>query len=157
MPIMCFIIDIDGETFLKLQPHHIKEILANMAERVAFEQNFKMFQQTETITSSTSTQSSTCASEIINLASDEMECIMNENFNLNALLNTNEQPTSRSFPHIVLYQNLNVCTPDDIESVDLKIVIKKYQNNINSLENIDRVFIARAIIHHLLVTNLERT
>lgn len=131
-----------------------------MAERVAFEHNFKMFQQTETITISSSAQSSTCVQNKINLANDENVCIMNDNFNQNALLSTNDQLTSRSLPHIVVYQSLNVRTPDDIlaiRSIDLKIVIKKYQNNINSLENNDRVIIARAIIHHLLATNLERT
>lgn len=158
--VFIFIIDIDDETFPKLQPHHIKDILPNMDERVAFEHKFKMLLQTETITSSKFTQPSTCDPETITLANDDIECFINNNFKINDVLSLNDQPTSHILPHIVVYQNLNVRTPDDIfaiQSIDLKTVIKRYQNNINSLENYDRVIIARAIIHHLLVNNLERT
>lgn len=83
-----------------------------------------------------------------------------QNFlNGNEIPNSSDQGTSRQLPHIVVYQNLNVRSPADIlaiESIDLKIVVKKYSNNIHSLETNDRVIIARAIIHHLLVTNLNR-
>lgn len=168
-----FFIDIDDETFAKLQPHHIKEILPNMSERVAFEYQFSKFLQTET-TENTPMMSTfdqekdqhiPCQTEnIANYGLDTVKIVSADadlhNFLIgNEISNSIDQGTSRQLPHIVVYQNLNVRSPADIlaiTSIDLKIVVKKYSNNIHSLETNDRVIIARAIIHHLLVTNLNR-
>lgn len=79
---------------------------------------------------------------------------------LNSEKNSNDSEYVPEYPsNCILYQNLNVRSSADItaiQSVDLKIVIQKYCNDKQSLENNDRVIIAKTIIHHLLVTNLNR-
>lgn len=61
---------------------------------------------------------------------------------------------------IIVYQNMNIKTATDIQniqSIELKVVIKNYNDNPQSLQGNERLVVARAIIHHLLVSNLDRT
>lgn len=85
--------------------------------------------------------------------------LMESPFNILKENNANGGENVPEYPNYILYQNLNVRSSADIiaiQSVDLKIVLQKYQNDKNSLENNDRVIIAKAIINHLLMTNLNR-
>lgn len=112
------LLDLGVEQFENLMPHHIKDLVPNLSERIKFEHIYEHFK--------------------------------------NGAHSVHLDDSGRCFDY---HQKVNIKTPADIRaipSIDLHIVIKNYNDNVNSLQNNERCIVGRKIIHHLLVTNYER-
>lgn len=143
-------IEIDDEMFLMLKPHHIREAIPKLSERIAFENKFEQYKTMSVNNTSTATVPFVSLDE----AADNSVV-----FEYNGTVPFANMPDAGSYNGCVIYQNLNVRNRNDIlaiQSIELQIIIKKYSKDSNSLDNNDRVNIAREIIHHMLVTNVER-
>lgn len=83
--------------------------------------------------------------------------------NVTLLNPTNVTPLNVSPSNVITFElpviGTTVKTVEDIlniESIELKIVFKKYSTE-NFLEHNDRVVVSNCVIHKILVNNLERT
>lgn len=144
-------LDIGFEGFLKLKPHHIKEILPALSERIKFEESYDRLIK-DGIGSFTNDLNGSLLDET-SVVLEEDDLTLGEN--AIAVDNFCAQQINRC----IVYQNLNVKTSQDIltiQSIEIKIVHKNYTSNTESLQRSERMILARAIIHHLLVPNLER-
>lgn len=142
-------LDIPIAQFVDLKPHHIKELLPNLSERIRFEVLFDKYIK-EGIPINDNISDQTLLGE--NLVFDD---IINNNENVLTFDDVYKNPLN----HCIVYQNLNVKTSQDIlliQSIDIQVVYKNYITNSESLQGTERLSLARGIIHHLLVSNMER-
>lgn len=144
-------IEIDDEIFLMLKPHHIREAIPKLSERIAFENKFDQY---KTLFDNDTSKA------FVPLVSLDQATESSTDYEYNNIVPLCNIPDAGSYNHCIIYQNLNVRNRNDIlaiQSIELKIIIKKYSNDSKSIDNNDRVNIAREIIHHMLVMNVERT
>lgn len=151
--LFCIILDLDDEVFFQLKPHHIKEIIPKLSERIAFEHRYERFKElhldnVSTTSLKTITQDTLLFPEESESENVPEDCQGIENYRMESPFNViNENNANGSeilpeYPNYILYQNLNVRSSADIisiQSVDLKIVLQKYHNDDKSLENNDRI------------------
>lgn len=143
----CLYLDINFELFEKLKPHHIKELVPNLSERIKFEDLYEQYKKGGHV------PFYDCSSSKLN-DSDELTLVENEP----QLAINVDNICAQQIQRCIVYQNLNVKTAQDItsiQSIDLKIVIKNYNDKPESLQSHERLTVARANVHHLLVSNLE--
>lgn len=141
-------LDIDFQDFQILEPRHIEILVPNLSERIKFESLYKQF----------IADGMNCLAETTITTASNLSDISNDIPN-NAAISV-DQICANEIKRCIVYQNLNIRTAQDIlniQSIELKVVYKNYTDNHESLQSNERLIVARAVIHHLLVSNLERT
>lgn len=126
--------------------------MPDLAERINFEELYDQFQRNGLPKTAIASSPST-----FNDSNEIHEMTENDLVITESVIQVDN--SIRTMPITIVYQNMNIKTAQDIrniQSIDLKVAIKNYEDDRSTLQNNERSVVARSIVHHLLVANVER-